>query len=63
MCDDEHVHVLGAKKGWVDCSTHLLLLAAGKPRREGRVCCAKRVKTNLSHYYKHMQAKGEEKLT
>ena len=60
MSDDEYVHVLGAKKGWVDCSTHLLLLMAGEPRR---VCSAKRIKTNLSHYYKHMQAMGEEKLT
>ena len=63
MCDDEHVHVLGAKNGWVDCSTLLLLLVTGKPSREGRVCGAKRVKTKLSHYYKHMQAKSEEKLT
>ena len=62
MSDDEHVHVLSAKNGRVDCSTHLLL-AADKPRWEGRVCGANRVKTNLSHYYKHMQAKGEEKLT
>ena len=63
MSDDKHVHVLGARNGWVDFSTHLLLLAADKPRRVGRVYSAKRVKTNLSHYYKHMQAKGEEKLT
>ena len=63
MSDDEHVLVLSTKKGWVDCSTHLLLLAADEPRQEGRVCGAKRVKTNPSHYYKHMQAKGEEKLT
>ena len=37
MSDDEHVHVLSARNRWVDGSTHLLLLAAGKPRR-GCVC-------------------------
>ena len=28
VSDDEHVHMLDVRNGWVDCSTHLLLLAA-----------------------------------
>ena len=60
MYDDEHVHVLGAKNGWVDCSTHLLLLAAGEPRRERHVCGAKCLKTSLPYYHMHVQAKGDE---
>ena len=62
MSDDKHVHVLGARNEWVDCSTHLLLLAAGKPRR-GDVCAVLgHVKTILSCYHMHVQARGEESL-
>ena len=54
--------MLGVRNGWVDCSTHLLLLAAGgwgfsgQPRR--RAC----VLTSLACYYVPVLAKGSENL-
>ena len=62
MSDDEHVHMLGAKNGWVDCSTHLLLLAAGsrgffgQPRR--RACKL----AILACYYVCALGRSEENL-
>ena len=58
MADDEHVHMLGAKNRWVDCSTHLLLHAAGKPRRGGVCAVLKCRETSYERYHMHARAKG-----